>query len=82
MRAARGLESRRVIFFIEEIVVASRVGAQFGIVVERAERQGAPLRQRPIIFAASSSSSSGLVEFAFRYWRNSATRWRSLRKTT
>src|SRR5262249_480970 len=40
VRAAGGLESCRVIFLVKEIVVALRIGAQFRIVVERAERQG------------------------------------------
>src|SRR4030095_2945825 len=39
VRAAWGFESCRVIFLIEEIVVASSIGAQFSIVLERAKRQ-------------------------------------------
>ena len=43
--------------------------------------RGAPLRHRPIILAARSSSSAGLLAASFKYWRNAATRWWSLRNT-
>ena len=39
MRAAGGFESGRVVLSIEEGVVPQRVGAQLGVVVERAEGQ-------------------------------------------
>src|SRR5215471_3293158 len=47
VRAAGGLESRRVILFIEESVVTSRVCPQCGIVVDRAEGQGCAAAPAP-----------------------------------
>ena len=65
VRAQRALQTARIVIVVEKIVVES-VGGKRGIVTLRCQRQGAPLRQRPSIFAASSSSSSGVVLFARR----------------
>src|SRR5436190_18543609 len=55
---ARCLVANRVFLLEKEGVVLSWVSSNFRTVVEWTESRGAPLRQRPIIFAANSSSAS------------------------
>jgi hypothetical protein len=74
MRAAGCLETRGIVVFKEKSVVPTRIGTKFGIVMKGTKRQWCALLQRPIIFAARSSSSVSLDAFAFRYLRKSATR--------
>ena len=68
VRTGRALEPAQVIA-VDEAVVAALVRAEIGIVVLGAERSGAPLCQRPTIFAPSSASSSRLAALARRYCR-------------
>ena len=65
VRAQRALQTARIVIVVEKIVVAESVGSKRGIVAPGANARGAPLRQRPSIFAASTSSS-GVVLFARR----------------
>src|SRR6185503_15973649 len=79
VRAARCLKARRIVCFKKEIVVASRIGAQFGVVVKRAQRQwraAAPTAHhfrgqqfflfdfRRIRFQILTKSSNALVQLA------------------
>ena len=67
VRAERTRVPERIHLLVVEVVVAHRIRAELGIVLVRApSTSGAPLRQRPMNFAASSSCSSGVSAFSSR----------------
>ncbi len=73
VRTGGAPEAAIVVLPVQEVVVAVRIGAQRRVVVLRGQLSGAPLGQRPTIFAARSASSWALEVFARRYWRQAAT---------
>ena len=65
MRAGRALETAQIVAVAKTVVTAG-IPAETRIVLSGQSASGAPLGQRPTIFAPSSASSSRLAALARR----------------
>ena len=72
VRAQRNGIAERIHFLVVEVVVSLHVRPSAGSSLSGAKTRGAPLRQRPMSFAATSSCSSGVLPCCRRKSRKRA----------